>query len=96
MNWKPCCGKFQRVLLSHIVDAHWVHPLEDVVLTVSERNSNLSNDHHGERLIWTEPAEGWLESAEKIAALVASGKPCHQYFTSGHANSLTIELAYLE
>jgi hypothetical protein len=91
-------GKSQRVLLSHIVDAHWVYPLEDVELTVSERNSNLSYEHHGERLVckWTESAEGWLESAEKITAMVASGKPCHQYFTSGHANSVSIELAYFE
>ena len=91
-------GKLWRVLLSHIADAHWVPPLEEVVLTVSERDSNVSNEHRGERLVckWTESAEGWLESAEKIAEMVASGKPCDQYFKSSHADSVTIELAYLE
>jgi hypothetical protein len=72
-------GKSQRVLLSHIPAAHWVPPLEEIVLTVSEKDSNVSNENRGERLVckWAESAEGWLESAEKIAAMVASGKPCH-------------------
>jgi hypothetical protein len=72
--------------------------LQNVVLTVSERDSNVCNEHHGERLVckWTESTEGWLESTEKIAAMVASGKCCHQYFKSWRADSVTIELAYLE
>jgi hypothetical protein len=91
-------GKLQRVLLSHIADAHWVPPLEEVVLNVSEKDSSVSNENRGDRLVckWTESAEGWLESAEKIAAMVASGKPCHQYFKGSHADTATIKLAYLE
>jgi hypothetical protein len=59
--------------------------LQQVVLTVSERDSNVSNEHHGERLVckWTESTEGFLESAEKIPAMVASGKSRHQYFKAG-------------
>jgi hypothetical protein len=58
-------GRLQRVLLSHIADAHWVPPLEEVVLTVSERDSNVSNENRGERLVckWTngqnQPKAGW-------------------------------------
>jgi hypothetical protein len=91
-------GKLQQVLLSHLADAHWVPPLEEIVLAVSERGSNVSNERHGERLVckWTESAEGWMESAEKIAAMAASGEPCHQYFEGRHADSVTIELAYRE
>ena len=91
-------GKLQRVLLSHIADALWVPPLGEVELTVSERDSNVSYENRGEHLVckWIESTEGWLESAEKIAAMVASDRPCHQYFTSRHAASVTIELAYLE
>jgi hypothetical protein len=45
---------------------------------------------------WKESVEGWLESTEKIAALIASNTPCHQYFEGPHADSVTIELAYKE
>jgi len=44
-------GNLQQVLLSNIEDAHWVPPLQEVVLTVSEKDSNVSNDHHGEHLV---------------------------------------------
>jgi hypothetical protein len=48
--------------------------LEEVVLTVWESDSKVSNEHRGERLVckWTDSAEGWLESAEKVAAMLAS------------------------
>jgi hypothetical protein len=91
-------GKLQQVLLSRLADAHLVPPLEEVVLAISERGSNVTNERRGGRLVckWTESAEGWLESADKIAVMAASGKPCHQYFEAPHADSVTIELAYLE
>ena len=91
-------GASQQVLLSHLADVQWVPPLKEVVLAVSERGSNVRKERRDERLIckWTASAEGWLESAEKIAVMAASGEPCHQYFEGPHADSVTIELAYLE
>jgi hypothetical protein len=91
-------GKSQRFLLSKITDAHWVPPLEDIALTVSEAVPHSSNLPRGERLIcqWTDSLEGWIESAEQIAAMTASPEPCHQYFGGWHADSITIEIAFLE
>lgn len=91
-------GKLHQVQLSHLADAHWVPPLEEVVLVISEGASNVRNESRGERLVckWTDSADGWLESAEKIASMAASSEPCHQYFEGPHSDSVTIELAYLE
>jgi hypothetical protein len=50
---------------------------------------------------WTNSTEGWLDSADETAAMIARGSPCHQYFSDrhgalGHADSVTIEIAYME
>jgi hypothetical protein len=72
--------------------------LADVTLTVSIRGSYVRTHRLGEKLVceWTESVEGWLESTEKIAFMRAFGKPCHQYFEGPYADSVTIELAYME
>jgi hypothetical protein len=44
----------------------------------------------GKVLVWSRHEEGWLECAEKIAALTASG---HQYMGTGEAE---IEVSFLE
>ncbi|PYX30338.1 MAG: hypothetical protein DMG80_12580 [Acidobacteria bacterium] len=55
--------KLQRILLSNI-EANWAPPLQEIVLTISEKNSNIRNEHQGERLVckWTEPNESWMEA----------------------------------
>jgi len=90
-------GELKTIQLSTIDDAYWVSPLTDVALMVSVRGSNVRTRRRGEQLVceWTESVEGWLESAEKIARMRASGRPCHQYFEGPHADSVTIELAYM-
>lgn len=95
---KLSIGELKTIHLSEIDGAHWVPPLADVVLTVSARGTDVSNHRRGGRLVceWRESLEGWLESAEKIAVMIASTTPCHQYFEGPHADSVTIELAYLE
>jgi len=94
---KLSTGELKTIHLSEIEAAHWVVPLADVVLTVSTR-SDVRNRRRGERLVyeWRESVEGWLESTEKIAVMIASTTPCHQYFGGPHADSVTIELAYME
>lgn len=55
-------GRLQQVPLSHLSDAHWVPPLEEVVLAVSERGSNVRNERRGERLVrdgQNQPKAGW-------------------------------------
>jgi hypothetical protein len=91
-------GELKTVRLSEVSDTRWISPLMDVVLTVSTRNPNIYTRPCDGQIVceWTESTEGWLESAEKIAAMRASGRPCHQYFDGPHVDSLTIELAYLE
>ncbi len=98
-------GRSSRVLLSQLEDAHWVFPLTDVVLTVGPKwaTPRISYAKHGEQLLceWTDSLEGWLDSADKTAAVIASGNPCHQYFSGRHAalrraNSVIIEIAFLE
>jgi hypothetical protein len=49
-----------------------------------------NSDADGKVLVWSRHDEGWLECAEKIAAL--SG-PSHQFMGSGEAE---IELSFLE
>jgi hypothetical protein len=95
---KLSAGDFKTIQLSAINEALWVSPLADVALTVSVRGSDVRTRRRGEQLVceWTESAEGWLESTEKIAHMRASGKPCHQYFEGPPADSVTIELAYME
>jgi len=95
---KLSTGEVKTVHLSDLEDAHWVPPLADVVLTVSARSSDVRNRRRGEQVIceWTESVQGWLESTEKIAVMRASVMPCHQYFEGPHADSVTIELAYME
>jgi hypothetical protein len=95
---KLSTGEVKTIHLSEIEGAHWVPPLADVLLTASERGSDVCVRHRGERLVceWRESLEGWLESTEKIAVMIASTSPCHQYFEGPHADSVTIELAYLE
>lgn len=91
-------GNSQSVELSQLKDAHWVAPLKEILLIASEQGADIKNEDRGERLVcmWTESIEGWLESAEKLTAMAAFGKPCHQYFDGSHADSVTIELAFLE
>jgi hypothetical protein len=94
-------GKFKKIGLSGLKETHWVAPLQEIVLTLSERNlgfKNIKNEDRGQKLIcrWTEEPEGWLEAAEKIAFMAASDKPCHQYFRGWQADSVTIELGFLE
>jgi|SRR5215471_21283169 len=95
---KLSTGEVKTVHLSDLEDTHWVPPLADIVLTVSARSSDVRNRRGGEQVIceWTESVEGWLESTEKIAVMGASVRPCHQYFEGPHADSVTIELAYME
>lgn len=95
---KLSTGEVKTVHLSEIEDAQWVPPLADVVLTISARSSDVRNRRRGEQVIceWAESVEGWLESTEKIAVMRASVMPCHQYFEGPHADSVTIELAYME
>ncbi len=91
-------GESKMVRLSELRDAHWVSPLLDVVLMVATQNPDTPMRSRDGQLVceWVESTEGWLESAEKIAGMQTFGKPCHQYFEGPHADSLTIELAYLE
>lgn len=86
------------VRLFELRDAEWVSPLADIVLMTSTRDSDTRTLLRDEQLVceWTESTEGWLESAEKIAHMRASVQPCHQYFGGPHADSVTIELAYME
>jgi hypothetical protein len=95
---KLSTGEVKTIHLSEIEGAHWVPPLADVVLTVSARGSDVRNRRRGERLVceWRESLEGWLESTEKIVVMIASTTPCHQYFEGPDADSVTVELAYLE
>jgi len=95
---KMSAGEVQAIHLSEIEGAHWVSPLADVVLALSARGSDVRNHRRGERLVceWRDSVEGWLESTEKIAVMIASTTPCHQYFEGSRAESVTIELAYLE
>ena len=80
-------------------------PLADVVLTVGPKwaTPKISYDKHREPLLceWIDSLEGWLNSADKTATMKASGHPCHQYFSGRHAvlrhaDSVTIEIAFLE
>ena len=98
-------GKTQRVPLSQLADTHWVPPLVDIVLNVgpSWATPRIRYEERGEKLacIWTNSIEGWLDSADETAAMTASGGRCHQYFTDrhallDHADSVTLELAYME
>jgi hypothetical protein len=98
-------GGSSRVLLSQLGDTHWVYPLKDVVLAVGPKwaTPRISYVKHGEQLLceWTDSPEGWLDSADKTAAMTASGNPCHQYFSGRHAalrqaDSVSIEIAFLE
>lgn len=95
---KLSTGEVKTVHLSDLEDAHWAPPLADVVLTVSARSSEVRNRVSGEQVIceWAESVEGWLKSTEKIAVMRASVMPCHQYFEGPRADSVTIELAYME
>lgn len=95
---KLSTGEVKTIHLSEIEGARWVPPLADVVLTASARGSEVRNRLRGERLVceWRESLEGWLESTEKIAVMIASPTPCHQYFEGTYVDSVTIELAYLE
>jgi hypothetical protein len=91
-------GRLQRVDLSRFEDTHWVPPLREIVLNLSTGEGNVVNKQRSEQLVctWMESAEGWQESAEKIAHMGKSGKPCHQYFEGRHHDTVTVELAYLE
>jgi|GEM_PF-5385224 len=91
-------GKLQRVALSQFEDTHWVPPLREIVLSLSTGEANVVNEQRGEQLVctWMESAEGWLESAEKVAHMGECGMPCHQYFEGRHHDTVTVELAYLE
>ncbi len=98
-------GRSSRALLSQLGDTHWVYPLTDVVMTVGPRwaTPRISYVKRGEQLLceWTDSLEGWLDSADKTAAIKASGNPCHQYFSGRHAilrqaDSVIIEVAFLE
>jgi hypothetical protein len=91
-------GEVKTVHLSDLDDTHWVSPLADLVLTISARSSDVRNRRCGEKVIceWAETVEGWLESTEKIEVMANSVKPCHQYFEGPHADSVIIEIAYME
>ena len=91
-------GRSQTVRLSQLTDTHWVLPLEDIVMTVGGRIPDTKYEHRGEKLIclWSDSIEGWLESAEKIAYMTVHGKPCHQDLKGWHADSVKIEISYLE
>ena len=95
---KLSTGEVQTVRLSELLDAHWVPPLAEVVLKVSARSTDVRNRGRGEQVIceWADSLDGWSVSTEKIAVMRASVMPCHQYFEAPHADSVTIELAYME
>ncbi len=98
-------GRSPRVRLSDLADTHWVDPLIDVVLSVAPRwaTPRIRYEKHGAQLIcdWADSLEGWMDSADKTAAMMASGDPCHQYFSDRHAalrhaDSVTVEIGFLE
>lgn len=91
-------GRSQQVQLSEMSDTLWLPPLKGVVLTVAEATPQTKYEKSGDQVTcnWTDSTEGWLESADKTAALAASGKPCHQFFKGWHANSVTITIAFME
>ena len=98
-------GMSPEVRLSALADTHWVAPLIDVVLSVGSAwaTPRIRYDEHGEQLVckWTDSLEGWIDSADKTAAMTASGKPCHQYFSDRHAalrhtDLVTVEIGFLE
>jgi hypothetical protein len=95
----------QQVLLSELGETHWVPPLADVVLIVvpSWATPRIRHEERGKELTcqWTNSIEGWSDSADEAAAMIANGSPCHQYFSDrhavlGHGDSVTIELAYMK
>lgn len=98
-------GEAQQVALSEPGDTHWVSPLRDIILTVGPSwvTPRIRYEERGEELAckWTSSIQEWLDSADLMAAMIARGSPCHQFFGDrhaalGHADSVTIEIAFLE
>jgi hypothetical protein len=98
-------SELQQVAISALKDTHWVPPLANIVLTVgpSWGTPRVRYEKRGEQVAckWTNSTEGWLDSADETAAMIASGSPCHQYFGDRHAllgraDSVTIEIAFME
>jgi hypothetical protein len=75
-----------------------IHSL--VVRSVEQRASKVFKlEYHTPRgpvFVWSNTADGWLECAEKIDALVDKDSPGHQYLTGEGIDDALVELCYQE
>jgi hypothetical protein len=95
---KLAVGDLHQIALSTLPDGHWVPPLREMFLAVSSHSEVVMSGTNDSGFVcnWTETLEGWLESAEKVAAMAESQRSCHQYFDGLGHNNVTVQVAYLE
>ena len=95
---KLAVGNLHQTALSALPDGHWAPPLRELLLRVSRHSEVVMSGTSDSGLVcnWTETQEGWLEAAEKVAAMAESRSSCHQYFDGLGYNNVTVEVAYLE